>query len=90
MQEARDLSERLERETVGIECAMCRHRQWLSTVRGRCDQCGSEILLFLDRDAARAALDGFGSEGRVAYLGEKAGGLYVVIANRAFQPPDDR
>ncbi|HUP00675.1 MAG TPA: hypothetical protein VM737_04035 [Gemmatimonadota bacterium] len=84
-----DLTERLDREAVGVECSICRHRQWLSMVRGRCDQCGSEISLYPDRRAAREALEVLAAAGRVAYLSETAGGLFAVVTNRSFRPPGE-
>jgi DNA-directed RNA polymerase subunit RPC12/RpoP len=79
-----DVKARLAREAAKVECPICRHRQWLSAPVGRCDQCGSEIILFDVREDAERSLEGFIREGRVAYLRELAGGLYAVIANRAF------
>lgn len=79
------LKARLARERAQVECAICRHRQWLAAPQGRCDQCGSEIALFEDREAADRALDELTAQGRVAFLRELAGGLYAVIANRVFR-----
>jgi DNA-directed RNA polymerase subunit RPC12/RpoP len=80
-----DLNARLVREPAKVECPICRHRQWLSAPQGRCDQCGSEITLFDDREEADRSLKGLIQEGRVAYLRELPDGLYAVIANRAFR-----
>ena len=76
---------RLVREPAQVECAICRHRQWLAAPRSRCDHCGSEISLFEDREAADLSLDDLTAQGRVAFLSELAGGLYAVIANRVFR-----
>jgi hypothetical protein len=79
------LSQRLEREAVPVECPICRHRQWLSTTDGRCDQCGSVIELFERRDDARAALEGLQAAGRTGYL-VPGPGFFAVVTNRAFGP----
>jgi hypothetical protein len=79
------LKARLAREPAEVECAICRHRQWLAAPHGRCDQCGSEIALFEDREAADLSLDDLTAQGQVAFLRELAGGLYAVIANRVFR-----
>lgn len=79
------LKARLAREPAQVECAICRHRQWLAAPQGRCDQCGSEIALFEDREAADLSLDDLTAQGRVAFLRELANGLYAVIANRVFR-----
>jgi DNA-directed RNA polymerase subunit RPC12/RpoP len=81
---ADDLKARLSRAPATIECPICRHRQWLSAVEGRCDQCGSEIALLDDREAASRKLDEATAAGRVAFLRELPGGLFAVVANRAF------
>ena len=80
-----DMKARLAREPAQVECAICRHRQWLSAPQGRCDQCGSEITLFERRDEAERSLEALVREGRVAYLRETPGGLYAVVANRLFR-----
>lgn len=80
-----DLDERLDREPVDVECPLCRHRQWLDATPGRCDQCGSEIVVFDDREAARSAVDALHDEGRVAYRLEPRPGLWAVVANRSFR-----
>lgn len=85
------LSERLAREPAEVECPICRHRQYVGEPAGRCDQCGSEIRIVADRDAAVERLDALSEEGRVAYLARirrpaSAGGLYAVVANRRFRP----
>jgi hypothetical protein len=82
-----ELSSRLEREPAKVECAICRHRQWFGTTAGRCEQCGSEVTLYADRAPAKEALDTLVSAGRVAFLSEAEGGLFAVIANRAFSRP---
>lgn len=82
-----DLSARLAREPVKVECAICRHRQWFGATAGRCEQCGSEITLYADRTPAREALDALVAAGRVAFLSETEGGLFAVIANRSFARP---
>jgi DNA-directed RNA polymerase subunit RPC12/RpoP len=71
-------------EPVGVECPICRHRQWLSSTLGRCDQCSSEIELFEDRDEALAVLERLSDQGRVAFLVEPGHGLFAVVANRTF------
>lgn len=82
------LDRRLEQEPVKVECPLCRHRQWLDATPGRCDQCGSEIEVFADRRAAKAALDDLRDQGRIAYRIEVSGGpgegLWAVVANRRF------
>lgn len=84
-----DLETRLERDPIKVECPLCRHRQWLDASPGRCDQCGSEIEVFADRDAARSALDELHDAGRVAYRMEIPGGdLWAVVANRSFRRSD--
>lgn len=80
-----DLTARLRRDPVTVECPICRHRQRVAAAEERCDQCGSEIVLYESREAARRALDGWVDEGRVAYLREIAEDLFAVIANRAFR-----
>lgn len=81
-----ELNERLDRQPVQVECPLCRHRQWLDATPGRCDQCGSEIEVFDDREAARAALEALHEEGRVAYRMEiTRPGLWAVVANRSFR-----
>jgi len=82
------LESRLDRQATKVECPICRHRQWLSAPRGRCDQCGSEIALYEDREAAARAHDELAGEGRLVYLAETSDGLYAVIANRAFPSRD--
>ena len=79
------LTQRLARERLKVECPICRHRQWLSASEERCDQCGSEISLYEDREAAQRALDAMTAEGRVAFLRDVAGDLFAVIANRTFR-----
>lgn len=89
-----DLNDRLAKEPVTVECPICRHRQWMRSTPGRCDQCGSEIAIYETRPAARAALEALVAEGRVAYLDEIAGedeagrGLFAVVANRTFRRPE--
>lgn len=78
------LQDRLARQPAKVECPICRHRQWLSAPRGRCDQCGSEIALFEDRAEAARAMEAFVAGGRLAYLVDAEGGLFAVVANRAF------
>lgn len=77
------LRARLEREAVPVECPICRHRQWLSAMSGRCDQCGSGIGLFERRDDAQAAMEELQSKGRVGYLVPGAG-FFAVVSNRTF------
>lgn len=84
------LNERLAHEPAEVECPICRHRQWMGAATGRCDQCGSEIQILGDRDAALARVDALVEEGRVAYLSEirrpsGARGLFAVVANRRFR-----
>ena len=79
-----ELTDRLTRQPVHIECPICRHSQRLSATVGRCDQCGSEFSVFPDRERAQEQLDGLIATGRVAYLREAAGGLFVLVANRSF------
>ena len=84
-----DLEARLDREPVKVECPLCRHRQWLDATPARCDQCGSEIEVHADRDAARSAVEELHERGRVAYRMEIRGaGLWAVVANRSFRRPD--
>ncbi|MDX1660517.1 MAG: hypothetical protein R3326_01890 [Gemmatimonadota bacterium] len=84
-----ELETRLEREPVRVECPLCRHGQWLDATPSRCDQCGSEIEVFAERDAARSALASLQDEGRVAYRLEIPGTeLWAVIANRSFRRDD--
>jgi Zn finger protein HypA/HybF involved in hydrogenase expression len=80
------LASRLEREPAPVECLICRHRQWLSTTSGRCDQCGSGIELFERRDDAQAALDRIQADGRIGYLvpGPR---FFAVVSNRTFGGP---
>lgn len=90
-----EVNARLESDPVQVECPICRHRQWLDSAEGRCDQCGSEIEIHSDRESARAALDALLEEGRVAYLNAVSGSgprpeLWVVVANRAFGSPRKR
>lgn len=80
----REVNERLQHETVKVECPICRHRQWLNVTPGRCDQCGSEITVYGERGEAQEALDDLVGQGRVAYMQEPVRGLFAVIANRAF------
>ena len=79
-----ELSARVERDPVRVECPICRHRQWLRSATGRCDQCGSEIALYASRSSAEEALEALVGNGRLAYLTEPAPDLWAVIANRAF------
>ena len=84
------LSERLGREPAEVECPICRHRQYVGATVGRCDQCGSEIEIVGDREAALRRLDALSGEGRVAFLQElqrpaSARGLFAVVANRRFR-----
>ncbi len=81
---------RLASEPVKVECPICRHRQWLSTRSGRCDQCGSEITLFEDRESATSTLEELSGQGRLAYLRDVADGVFAVIANRGFRAPERR
>lgn len=78
------LSARLERDPVRVECPICRHRQRVGSTVGRCDQCGSEITVYASRSAAEEALDELVSDGRLAYVSEPAPDLWAVIANRSF------
>ena len=81
-----DLETRLDREPAKVECPLCRHGQWIDATPARCDQCGSEIALFADRDGARSALEELQDEGRVAYRMEVPGrDLWAVVANRSFR-----
>lgn len=80
----RDLNERLRHDAVKVECPICRHRQWTTSTRARCDQCGSEIRLFDDRGDAEAALASLSEQGRVAYLTELEDAIFAVVANRRF------
>ena len=77
------LRARLEREAVAVECLICRHRQWLSGMSGRCDQCGSGIELFERRDDAQAVVEKLRADGRIGFLvpGE---GFFAVVSNRTF------
>lgn len=84
-----ELTDRLRRNPVKIECPICRHRQWLGASEGRCDQCGSEIALYADRASAEERLDALVAEGRVAYLHVAPKGLFAVIANRSFRRKTD-
>lgn len=77
------LGARLEREAVAVECLVCRHRQWLSATRGRCDQCSSGIELFERREDAQAAMEELAAAGRVGYLVPGAG-FFAVVSNRTF------
>ena len=79
-----ELSLRLERDPVRVECPICRHRQRVGSTAGRCDQCGSEIRMYASRSAAEEALEGLVSHGRLAYVAEAARDVWAVIANRAF------
>jgi hypothetical protein len=78
------LTARLAREPVQVECPICRHRQQLAAARGRCDQCGSEFSIFPDRETAQSELDAMITDGRVAFLRELPGDLFVLVANRSF------
>jgi hypothetical protein len=79
-----ELTARLAREPVRVECPICRHRQQLAAADGRCDQCGSEFTIFPDRETAQSKLDALIADRRVAYLRELPGDLFVVVANRSF------
>lgn len=79
-----ELSARLEREPVRVECPICRHRQRVGSASGRCDQCGSEIRVYESRTAAEEALGDLVSDGRLAYVTEPAANVWAVIANRTF------
>lgn len=80
-----DLNERLRHDPAKVECPICRHRQWTTSARARCDQCGSEIHLFDDRSEAEAALESLSEGDRVAYLTELADEIFAVVANRTFE-----
>ena len=79
-----ELSARLEREPVRVECPICRHRQRVGSASSRCDQCGSEIWVYGSRAAAEEALGGLVSDGRLAYVTEPGGNIWAVVANRTF------
>jgi hypothetical protein len=81
---SKELTARLAREPAQVECPICRHRQRVAAVDGRCDQCGSEFTIFPDRETAQSRLDAMIAEGRVAFLRELPGDLFVLVANRAF------
>lgn len=83
-----DLNARLRHSPVTVECPICRHRQRVAAAEERCDQCGSEITLFESREAGRRVLEASLDDGRVAYLRDIPGGLFVVIANRSFRKRD--
>lgn len=86
---ADDLTARLAREPERLVCPLCRHRLTLPAPAGRCEQCGSEVHLYDDRQAARAALEALTGAGRVAYLTETERGLFAVTANRSFRSADE-
>jgi len=80
-----DLSERLRHDPAKVECPICRHRQWTTTRTTRCDQCGSEIRLYGEREEAERQLETLSEDGDVAYLTELSDGVFAVIANRRFK-----
>lgn len=83
------MSDRLSSEPVLIDCPICRHREEMESLAGRCGQCGSEISLFDDSASAEQALDALTESGRVAYLRKAGKNIYAIIANRSFSHPSD-
>lgn len=84
-----NLSDRLSSEPILVDCPICRHREQMDAPTGHCGQCGSDITLFDDSDAAKQALDALLDSGRVAYLRKAPKKIYAVIANRSFSRPSE-